>query len=65
MKSKSQVRPYEDFPTIPRDYVPRAYREEDVQRAALQLTEAELAPDLEALKESDPDSYRMVVYSWA
>ncbi|MCB1763683.1 MAG: hypothetical protein KDI27_11185 [Gammaproteobacteria bacterium] len=35
------------------------------QRVALHLPEQDYAPDLQVLKESDPDSYRMVIYSWA
>ena len=35
------------------------------QRVALYLPEPEYTPSLEELKERDPDSYRMVIYSWA
>jgi len=35
------------------------------QRIPLYSPETEYATGLEVLKESDPDSYRMVIYSWA
>jgi hypothetical protein len=34
------------------------------QRPALYVNNPEPEPDLEELKANDPDSYRMVVYSW-
>ena len=35
------------------------------QRIPLYLPEPEYSPSLEALKEHDPDAYRMIIYSWA
>ncbi len=34
-------------------------------RIALHAANLEFAPDLAELQEMDPESYRMVVYSWA
>jgi hypothetical protein len=65
MKNHNDVRPNETIPMPPFNYLPREEFGGHDRRLALQLQQEELAPDLEAMRQNDPDSYRMVVYSWA
>lgn len=67
MNDSSDIKQPTDYPIPPYLYgrhTGLAESAED-QRIALYLPQPEYAPNLEALKETDPDSYRMVIYSWA
>ncbi|MCB1759967.1 MAG: hypothetical protein KDI68_09350 [Gammaproteobacteria bacterium] len=65
MKRHNAVRPEECIPLLPFNYMPRESDSAADRQLTLHAPQEELAPDLEAMRQNDPDSYRMVVYSWA
>lgn len=66
MKNYESIGSTPELPTLPYLYGWKsgASAMPSEQRLALYVSSPEPAPNLEELKTNDPDSYRMVVYSW-